>query len=97
MEYKTKDAIRRAIACREYAKARKLWADYIGGMRGEFERGALTRAQMEEARKLFEWARVTLLCQRAHIQQRLRGLRVAGIYTQRPDRAACGSSFSGKL
>jgi hypothetical protein len=97
MEYKLEYAIRQAIVCREYEKARRLWAEYMGALRGEFERGALTRAEMEEARKLLEWARVTMLCQRAHIQQRLRGLRVARIYTQWPDRAASGPSFSGKL
>lgn len=89
--------MRQAIVCREYEKARRLWAEYMGALRGQFERGALTPAEMEDARKFLEWARVTMLCQRAHIQQRLRGLRVAGIYTQRPDRANSGSSFSGKL
>jgi hypothetical protein len=97
MERNRKDAFRQAIVCREYDKARRLWAEYIGALRGQCERGALTRAEMEEARKLLEWARVTMLCQRAHIQQRLRGLRVAGIYTQRPDRAASGPSFRGTL
>ena len=97
MERNQKEAIRQAIACREYRKARRLWAEYMGGLRREFERGALTRAQMDEARELLDCARVTILCQRAHIQQRLRGLRVAGIYTQRPDRAGSGPSFSGTL
>lgn len=97
MEYRLKDAIRQAIVCREYEKTKRLWAEYMGALRGEFERGALTRAEMAEARKLLEWARVTMLCQRAHIQLRLRGLRVAGIYAQWPDRAVPGPSFSGKL
>jgi hypothetical protein len=97
MEHNRKDAIRQAIACREYDKARRLWAEYIGALRGQCERGSLTRAEMEDARKLLEWARVTMLCQRAHIQQRLRGLRVARVYCQPADLAKRGASFSGKL
>jgi hypothetical protein len=77
-----KEAFRQAIVCREHEKARRLWAQYIGCLRAECGRGALTQSKMDEARELFEWARVTLLCQRAHLQQRLRGLQVAGLYRQ---------------
>jgi hypothetical protein len=97
MGFSQKDAFRRAIVCREYAKARKLWADYIGGLRGQCERGALTQAHMDEARELLEWARVTMLCQRAHVRQRLRGLLVAGIYSQPPEHSRREPSFSGRL
>jgi predicted protein tyrosine phosphatase len=84
MEHNQKQAIRQAVSSREYTKARRLWAEYIGRLRGQFERGALTQAEIKEARELFEWARVTLVCQRAHLQQRLRGLQVAGLYRQLP-------------
>jgi hypothetical protein len=97
MECKQQEAIRQAIVCREYEKARRLWAEYVGALRGEFERGALTRAQMEGARKLFEWARVTMLCRRAHIRQRLRGLQAAGAYCRPAELPRQGASFSGKL
>jgi hypothetical protein len=97
MEYNSKDAFRQAVACREYAKARKLWAEYIGGLRGQCKRGALSQAEMQEARELLEWARVRMLCQRAHIRQRLRGLQVAGIYSQPAELTKRGASFSGKL
>jgi hypothetical protein len=97
MEHRLKDTIRQAIACREYQKARKLWAEYIDGLRAELRRGALTQGKMEEARELLEWARLTMRCQQAHIRQRLSGLRVAGIYGQAVDCARTGASFSGKL
>jgi hypothetical protein len=97
MGHNQKASFRQAIVCREYAKARRLWAEYMGDLRGEIQRGAFTPAQMEEARELFEWARITVLCQRAHIRQSLRGLQVAGIYNQPPDRAERDHSFSGKL
>jgi hypothetical protein len=97
MAHNTKDAIRQAIACREYERAKRLWTEYMDGLRGELRRGALTQAQMDEAGELLEWARVTMLCQRAHMQQRLRGLQVAGIYGRPPDRAGTGARFSGKL
>jgi hypothetical protein len=97
MAYKQKQAIRQAIACREYEKVKRLWAEYIGGLRSECARGALTQTQMDEARQLLEWARVTMLCQRAHVQQRLRGLQVASLYGQPAETRAHRRFFSGKL
>jgi hypothetical protein len=82
MAHKQKAAIRRAVTCREYEKATRLWSEYIGHLRERCKRGALTRAEMEEVRELFDWARVTMQCQRAHLQQRLRGLQVAALYGQ---------------
>jgi hypothetical protein len=76
--------IRQAIACREYRKARKLCSEYMAGLRAELQHGALTAAQMEEARELLEWARVNVLCCQAHIQNRLRSLQVAGVYGSAP-------------
>jgi hypothetical protein len=97
MDPDQKDTIRQAIACREYEKARRLWTEYMDRLRCALARGKLTSAQMEEAGELFEWARVAMLCQQAHIRQSLRGLQVAGIYSQPAELAKRGASFSGKL
>jgi hypothetical protein len=78
------DPIRNAIACREFEKARKLWSEYMASLHDQLRRGALTRAQLEEAGELKEWCRVALLCARAHIRNRLRSLQVAGRYGQPP-------------
>lgn len=84
MVHSPTNPIRQAIACREYRKARKLWSEYMAGLRAELQRGALTAAQMEEARKLLDWARVSVLCSQAHIRNRLRSLKVAGVYGSAP-------------
>ena len=73
-------AFRDAIASGEYSKARKLWTEYMAHLRAELRRGALTPEQFGRAGKLLEWARVTVLCARAHMQLRLENLRVAASY-----------------
>jgi hypothetical protein len=80
MVHSLTNPIRKAISSREYRKARKLWSEYMASLRAELRRGALTAGQMEEARELLEWARVTVLCSQAHIRNRLRSLEVAGVY-----------------
>jgi hypothetical protein len=79
--------IRKAIACREYPKAKKLWTEYMAGLHRELRRGTLTSAQMEEARELVEWARMNVLCARAHIRKRLHNLQVARRYGAEPSPA----------
>ena len=76
--------IRDAIACGEFHKAQELWSEYMAFLRGELRRGALTPAQMDEARELLDWARVSVLCSRAHLQNRLRSFEVAGAYGASP-------------
>jgi hypothetical protein len=84
MESNQISAIRRAIASGEYPRAQKLWAEYMAHLRAELRRGALTEAELKEAGEVLEWARVTVLCARAHIQNRLETLRVAAAYSAAP-------------
>ncbi len=78
------NSIRKAIACREYRKARRLCSEYMASLRDRLHHGALTAAQVEQARELLEWARVTVRCSQAHIRNRLRTLEVAGVYGSAP-------------
>ena len=72
--------VRNAVASGDFERAHGLWDEYVTYLQDELRRGSLTRAQLEEARELFEWARLTVLCARAHIQHRLNTLRVAEAY-----------------
>ena len=73
-------AIRDAIVSREYRKAQKLWTKYMAVLRARLLRGELRPTQMDEARELLEWARLSVLCARAHLRKRIRGLEVTGVY-----------------
>jgi len=68
--------------------AERLWTTYAARLQEELRRGLLTNASLEEARKLVEWSRLTVLCMRAHAQARLGGLRIAGAYGNVPQESS---------
>ena len=78
------DAILQAVASGQFQLAERLWNGYMVRLKEELRRGSLTEAHLEEARELVEWSRLVALCARAHAQERLGGLHIAGAYTNAP-------------
>ncbi|HEY1240532.1 MAG TPA: hypothetical protein VGF16_08235 [Bryobacteraceae bacterium] len=71
-----------AIGREEYHKALVQWKTYAQRLRRAVEAGLLSGDQMEEARRLYEWARPLLLGARAHLQAQIDELAVAAAYTR---------------
>ncbi|HLK49821.1 MAG TPA: hypothetical protein VKT49_16880 [Bryobacteraceae bacterium] len=78
--------IREAIRRGQYGEALAQWNDYARQLRHATEAGTLAPDQMEEARRLYEWARPLLLGGRAQLRQRVRELEVAAAYRQCPEK-----------
>ncbi|HUI56128.1 MAG TPA: hypothetical protein VLY04_14230 [Bryobacteraceae bacterium] len=84
MEAERTEPIRRAVASGDFQKAGRLWNVYSQSILASIEGGVCTEACMAEARELVEWSRCTILCARAHAQEQLKALRVAGRYERSP-------------
>ena len=78
--------IREAVRREQYQEALAQWNDYARQLRQAAEAGTLTPDQMEEARRLYEWARPVLLGGRAQLRERVRELEVAAAYRRQPGR-----------
>ena len=88
MEQHLTGAIRQAVAAGDFPRVTRLWNQYATGIQEEICRGACTAARMAEARELVEWARLTWLCARSHLQARLNTIAAAERYTTRPAQVA---------
>ena len=74
------EPIRQAVSSGEYERAQFLWSECAAALAGELSRGRLTEARLSEVRELMEWSRTVVLCARAHMQDQLNSLHVAGEY-----------------
>ena len=72
--------IREAVASGEFDRAEQLWTDYMARCHEDLRRGSFSATKLAEAGELLEWSRRVVLCARAHAQDNLSGLRVAGQY-----------------
>ena len=77
--------IRESIGREQYGEALAQWNDYARQLRQAIEAGRLEPDQMEEARRLYEWARPLLICGRAQLRERVHELEVAVAYRGRPE------------
>jgi hypothetical protein len=80
------DAIRQAVAAEEYERAQLLWTQCAARIDEDLRSGHLTAARLNEVRMLVEWSRTAALCARAHMQDQLNSLHVAGEYEPAPPR-----------
>ena len=78
--------IRDAIGREQYREALARWNDYARQLGEAAQAGTLAPDQMEEARRLYEWARPVLVGGRAQLRERVRELEVAVAYRRRPDK-----------
>jgi len=78
--------IREAIRREQYREALAQWNDYARQLQQAVDAGALAPDQMEEARRLYEWARPILLACAAQLRERVRELEVASAYSRRPEK-----------
>jgi hypothetical protein len=76
----TNDPIRQAVASGDFQLAGRLWNGYMARLKEELRRGSLTEAGLQEASELMDWSRLVVLCMRAHIQERVGSLHIAGEY-----------------
>jgi len=74
------ETIRQAVMCGEFSRAQFLWEECVAGLTGELSAGSLTAAKLAEVRELVEWSRNLVMCRRAHLQDRINSLHVAGEY-----------------
>jgi len=88
MEQHLTGAIRQAVAAGDFPRATRLWNQYADGIQEEMRRGTCTTARLAEARELVEWARLTWLCARSHLQDRLNTIAAAERYTTPPSQVA---------
>jgi len=79
-----REAIRQAIASRQFPLAERLWTAYMTRLREQLKNGQLTEAHLREARELLNWSREVVLCMRAHAQSRLGSLHIAQAYDSLP-------------
>ena len=78
--------IREAIGREQYRNALVQWNDYARQLRQAIEAGTLAADQMEDARRLYEWARPVLLGGRAQLRERVHELEVATAYRAAPEK-----------
>ncbi len=80
------ESIRHAVNSGEFERARFLWNQCAAGLAEELSNRCLSPARLEELRELVEWSRTVVMCERAHLQNKLNRmqseLRVAGEYGQ---------------
>jgi hypothetical protein len=74
------EPIRQAVNSGEFGRAQFLWQECAAGLAEELSNGSLSEARLKEVRELVEWARMVALCERAHLQDQLNSLHVAGEY-----------------
>ena len=60
--------IREAVASGQFAKAQKLWNEYVVQLQEEIRRGSCPASRMQELSELVAWTRSAALCDRAHAQ-----------------------------
>ncbi|MCX6627570.1 MAG: hypothetical protein NTW28_08075 [Candidatus Solibacter sp.] len=74
------EPIRQAVNSGEFDRAQFLWNQCAAGLAEELRTGSLSAARLSEVRELVEWSRLVVLCERAHMQDQLNSLHVAGEY-----------------
>jgi len=74
------NAIRRAFASGEFAKAQRLWNEYAGQLQRLIAAGSATPAMLSETRELIDWSKLVVKVHQAHAANQLKGLYLAGIY-----------------
>ena len=74
------EPIRQAVSAGEFSRARLLWQECAAGLAEEVSNGTLTEARLSEARRLVDWSRDVVLCERAHLLHQLNRQHVAGEY-----------------
>ncbi len=84
MDPNLKNAVRRAVAAREFTRGRQLWEQYALECRERIRHGTDPKGTLEEARQLMVWCRQVALAARAQAQTQLDNLarktRVAAAY-----------------
>ncbi len=81
MHRKAMEAIRRAFASGEFAKAQRLWTEYAGELHQAILEGSATEAMLSETRELIDWSRLVVRAFRARAVDRLNGARLTQIYS----------------
>ena len=79
-----RERIRAAFASREFTEARRLWDAYAEKLREAILSHSATEQDMEETRRLVDWARVQVKCFRAHAGIRIAGAKGAAAYASSP-------------
>jgi hypothetical protein len=78
------ESVRHAVNSGEYGRAQLLWNQCAAGLAEELSSRRLSAARLAKVRELVEWSRTAVLCERAHLQNKLNRmqseLRVAGEY-----------------
>ena len=74
------EPIRQAVSAGEFGRAQLLWKECAAALAEELSSGSLPEARLKEVRELVEWSRIVALCERAHLQDQLNSLHVAGEY-----------------
>ncbi len=75
------DQIRRALASEEFERARRLWEDYVEGLRRKILRGEAAVPELEMAAELLQTARDSLAAFRARSAARLAQAKAASAYS----------------
>ena len=78
------ESIRHAVNSGEFDRAQLLWNECAAGLAEELSNRCLSAARLAEVRELVEWSRTVVLCERAHLRNKLNRLqselRVTGEY-----------------
>ena len=78
------ESVRHAVNSGEYDRAQLLWNQCAARLAEELSNRCLSAARLAEVRELVEWSRTVVLCERAHLRNRLNRmqseLHVAGEY-----------------
>jgi hypothetical protein len=78
------ESVRHAINSGEFDRAQLLWNQCAAELAEELSNRCLSAARLAEVREFVEWSRTVVLCERAHLQNKLNRmkseLRVAGEY-----------------
>lgn len=74
------EPIRQAVNSGEFDRAWLLWNELAAGLEEELHNRSLTAARLAEVNELIAWSRSVVLCDRAHIQDQLNSMHVAGEY-----------------
>jgi hypothetical protein len=65
------ESVRHAINSGEFDRALLLWSQCAAGLDAELSTRRLSVARLAEVRELVEWSRTVVLCERAHLQNKL--------------------------
>ncbi len=76
----TEERINRALASEEFARAQRLWGDYVEELRCGILRGEATAGDLERAAELLELARLAVMAFKARAAGQLAQTQAASVY-----------------